>query len=64
VLASLAEGLRVVTVLLHAYMPETTERLMGALGQDGGFAIQGAELGSGAAGTVTPLDPPLFPKQA
>src|SRR5215217_7744485 len=32
VLTSLAEGLRVVTVLLHAYMPETTERLMGALG--------------------------------
>jgi methionyl-tRNA synthetase len=64
VLASLAEGLRVVTVLLHAYMPETTERLMGALGQDGGFAIAGAELGRGTPGTVTPLDPPLFPKQA
>ena len=39
-LRSLAEGLRVVTVLLHPYMPETTERLMGALGQDGGFAIE------------------------
>jgi methionyl-tRNA synthetase len=64
VLASLAEGLRVVTVLLHAYMPETTERLMGALGQDGGFAIAGAGFGSGATGTVTTLDPPLFPKQA
>src|SRR5215217_4209784 len=64
VLTSLAEGLRVVTVLLHAYMPETTERLMGALGQDGGFAIAGAELGRGTPGTVTPLDPPLFPKQA
>ncbi len=63
VLASLAEGLRVVTVLLHAYMPETTERLMGALGQDGGFAIEAARFGTGAAGSVTTLDPPLFPKQ-
>jgi methionyl-tRNA synthetase len=64
VLRSLAEGLRVVTVLLHAYMPETTERLMGALGQDGGFAIEAARFGSGRSGNVTPLDPPLFPKQA
>jgi hypothetical protein len=37
---------------------------MDALGQDGGFAIQGAELGSGAPAAVTPLDPPLFPKSA
>jgi methionyl-tRNA synthetase len=66
VLRSLAEGLRVVTVLLHAYMPETTERLMGALGQDGGFAIEAARFGEGVPtgpGTVTTLDPPLFPKQ-
>ena len=51
------------TVLLHPYMPETTERLMGALGQDGGFAIEAADFGEGGAGTVTTLDPPLFPKQ-
>ncbi len=63
VLRSLAEGLRVATVLLHPYMPEATERLMGALGQDGGFAIDAARFGAAAAGTVTPLDPPLFPKQ-
>jgi methionyl-tRNA synthetase len=63
VLLSLAEGLRVVTVLLHPYMPETTERLMGALGQDGGFAIEAAGFGEGGTGTVTTLDPPLFPKQ-
>ena len=62
-LRSLAEGLRVVTVLLHAYMPETTERLMGALGQDGGFAIEAARFGAAGGGTVTQLDPPLFPKQ-
>jgi methionyl-tRNA synthetase len=63
VLRSLAEGLRVVTVLLHPYMPETTERLMGALGQDGGFAIEAARFGSAPGGTVTTLDPPLFPKK-
>ena len=63
VLRSLAEGLRVVTVLLHAYMPETTERLMGALGQDGGFAIEAARFGEGGTATVTSLDPPLFPKK-
>src|SRR5215218_5107835 len=61
VLYGLAEGLRVVTVLLHPYMPETTERLMGALGQDGGFAIEAAHFGAGGPGTVTALDPPLFP---
>src|ERR687890_236167 len=56
VLRSLAEGLRVVTVLLHAYMPETTERLMGTLGQDAGFALETAAFGTGAAGSVTTLD--------
>jgi hypothetical protein len=44
-------------------MPETTERLMGALGQDGGFAIDTARFGAAGGGTVTTLDPPLFPKQ-
>ena len=34
VLYGLAEGLRVVSVLLHPYMPETTTRLLEALGQD------------------------------
>jgi methionyl-tRNA synthetase len=67
VLRSLAEGLRVVTVLLHAYMPETTQRLMRALGagdDPAAFATEGAEFGAGPAGsTVTTLDPALFPKQ-
>jgi len=63
VLLSLAEGLRVVTVLLHPYIPQTTERLMEALGQDD-VSIAAAAFGATAAGaTVTPLDPPLFPKQ-
>ncbi len=63
VLLSLAEGLRGVTVLLHAYMPETTERLLAALGQDGDLRIDRAQYGTIAAGaTVTKLEPALFPK--
>ena len=61
--SSTKSELRVVTLALHAYMPETTERLMGALGQDGGFAIEAAGFGAGGVGTVTTLDPPLFPKK-
>ena len=65
VLRSLADGLRTVTVLLHAYMPETTERLMGALGAGRRLRPRDGALGSTPGGaTVTPLDPPLFPKQA
>ena len=49
------------------WVERTTERLMGALGRPSdstGFALASAELGSGTPGTVTPLDPPLFPKHA
>ena len=34
VLYGLAEGLRVVTLLLYAYMPESVDRLLAALGED------------------------------
>ena len=34
VLYSLAEGLRVVSLLLYAYMPETGDRMLSALGED------------------------------
>ena len=65
VLRSLADGLRVVTVLLHPYMPETTERLMRALAQEGdSLHIAAARYGVATVGvTVSRLDPPLFPKQ-
>jgi methionyl-tRNA synthetase len=63
VLRSLAEGLRVVTVLLHPYLPETTQRLLDALGETD-HGIEAARFGAGTPGAhVTPLDPPLFPKQ-
>jgi methionyl-tRNA synthetase len=60
-LASLAEGLRVVTVLLHPYMPATVETLLGALGRpeldfdSAPFAAQGW------GGQTTTIEP-LFPK--
>ena len=42
VLYALAEGLRVVSVLLHAFMPASAERLLAALGRDGSLARRGA----------------------
>jgi methionyl-tRNA synthetase len=60
VLASLADGLRVVTVLLAPYVPETAEKLLGALGVSD-LALDGARLGAGHRGRVQKLDP-LFPK--
>jgi methionyl-tRNA synthetase len=60
-LASLAEGVRAVSVLLHPYMPATAERLLVALGApDASFdAALFAIRGSGAS--VSALEP-LFPK--
>jgi len=61
VLYSLAEGLRVVSVLLHAYMPETTSRLLEALGEDD-LSLGGATFGARAGGATAAKLPPLFPK--
>jgi methionyl-tRNA synthetase len=61
-LRSLAEGLRVVTVLLHAYLPATATRLLEAMGAPD-IDLAAARFGAGAPGaTVARLDPPLFPK--
>jgi methionyl-tRNA synthetase len=61
-LASLAEGLRSISVLLHPYMPASTERLMGALACESfDYATANfARRGNGAA--VVTLEP-LFPKR-
>jgi methionyl-tRNA synthetase len=62
VLASLAEGLRVVTVLLHPYLPATVARLLEALGcpDDSYTAARFGEQGTGTS--VRELEP-LFPKR-
>ena len=61
-LASLAEGIRVLSVLLHPYMPSSTERLLGALGAvDVGYGKAAFGPRSGVAGVI--LLEPLFPKR-
>ena len=70
VLRTLAEGLRVVSVLLHPYLPDSTAKLLGALGVPD-LSLAGAGLGArppgqprpGAIGRVQALEP-LFPKTA
>jgi methionyl-tRNA synthetase len=61
VLRTLAEGLRVVSVLLNPYLPASSERLLAALGApDTSFA--GADYGAGSITQVRALEP-LFPKK-
>ena len=60
VLYGLAEGLRVVTLLLHAYMPDATSRLLDALAEPGrGLEEFGSRGGGQALGELSPLFPKL-----
>jgi methionyl-tRNA synthetase len=62
VLYGLAEGLRVTTLLLHAYMPETTGRLLDALGEpDRALVGFGSRGGGQSLGELSPLFPKLTP---
>jgi methionyl-tRNA synthetase len=61
VLYSVAEGLRLVSVLLHPFMPGSAERLLAALGQDD-LSLDGARFGSvGGGRTIAELGQ-LFPR--
>lgn len=62
VLYALVDGLRVAAVALHAYLPETTPRILAALGQPEDFAWDRVAYGltSGADGVAAA--PPLFPR--
>ncbi|MBV9005290.1 MAG: methionine--tRNA ligase [Solirubrobacterales bacterium] len=62
-LASLVEGVRVVSVLLHPYMPATTQRLLEALGAPDLVYESAVFAASGDGGAVVALEP-LFPKRA
>jgi methionyl-tRNA synthetase len=62
VLATLAEGLRIVSVLLHPYLPDSTGRLLDALGAPD-TSLAHAALGAGAIERVRAIAP-LFPKVA
>ena len=59
VLYNLAEGIRVVTLVLYPYMPETTDRLLGALGEE---ERRLSPFGSRGGGQRVEQLPPLFPK--
>ncbi|ADB53665.1 methionine--tRNA ligase [Conexibacter woesei] len=60
-LATLAEGLRVVTVLLHPYIPESADKALAALNRPE-LDFDGARFASeGWGGTVEKIEP-LFPK--
>ncbi|MDX6632627.1 MAG: methionyl-tRNA synthetase [Solirubrobacterales bacterium] len=59
VLYSLAEGLRVLALLLYPYLPETADKLLAALGEEERAL---AELGSRGGGAKVERIPPLFPK--
>jgi methionyl-tRNA synthetase len=61
-LASLVEGVRVVSVLLHPYMPATTRRLLDALGAPDLSYDSAAFAALGDGSSVVPLQP-LFPKR-
>ena len=60
-LRSLAEGLRVVGVLLHAYMPASTEKALAALGQPE-TSLDSARFGAAPGGASVQALEPLFPK--
>jgi methionyl-tRNA synthetase len=64
VLYSLAEGIRVLSVLLHPYIPRASGRLLDALGQGGeqALALENARAGAVAGGTAVAKLEPLFPK--
>ena len=61
VLYTLAEGLRVVSVLLHAFMPGSAERLLEAIGQPE-LALEHAELGAVGGGARVGELGQLFPR--
>jgi len=60
VLASLAEGLRVVAVVLHPWIPASVEKLLATLGAPE-LDLDGARLTAGRLAAIDKLEP-LFPK--
>jgi methionyl-tRNA synthetase len=61
VLYALAEGLRVVSVLLHPFMPDSAERLLAALGRED-LSLELARFGAVPGGATTGELAQLFPR--
>jgi methionyl-tRNA synthetase len=62
-LASLVEGVRVLSVLLHPYMPSSTTKLLEAIGSPG-TGYEGAAFAARGGGASVSELPPLFPKRS
>jgi methionyl-tRNA synthetase len=65
VLSTAVRGVGALAILLSPVLPKATERLWQALGADGDVeAVNVLDAGAfdGTGNTVTPLDPPLFPR--
>ena len=62
VLYALADGIRVVAVALHAYLPETTPRILRALGQPEDFNWSFVAPGQTVETEDVEPAPPLFPR--
>jgi methionyl-tRNA synthetase len=62
VLCDLADGLRVLAIVLAPYLPETTQRILAALGQDGSLDWERARAGQTRAAEGIPPAEPLFPR--
>ena len=60
VLATLADGLRLIGVLLHPWLPETVDTLFAAIGVED-LALSGAHLQPGKVTRVERMAP-MFPK--
>jgi methionyl-tRNA synthetase len=60
VLYKLCEGLRVISLLLHPWIPNATSKLLDALGEER-RTIDAARYGEWQGGTVSKIDP-LFPR--
>jgi methionyl-tRNA synthetase len=58
VLYKLAEGLRVVSILLHPWIPDASDKLLTALGEE---SRDMPRFGDWEGGKVTKIDP-LFPR--
>jgi methionyl-tRNA synthetase len=67
VLYNLVEGLRVCSILLHPFMPDTTREILRRLGQPqdmGDMSLENAEWGRTITGARVETADPLFPKLA
>jgi methionyl-tRNA synthetase len=60
-LYGLAEGVRVVAVLLHPFMPETCAKALGALGEED-LSLEKASIGAVPGGRQVHELAPLFPR--